>query len=99
MMKSAALPKYRQPQLDENRTLAEQAASSPSSIRSTATARGKGKVVPLTSTLDKTQPGFWEAVPGRNVETFLALFCAVALGVALGIPIGAWIFVSGYRLW
>ncbi len=99
MMKSAALPKYRQPQLDENRTLAEQAASSPSSIRSTATARGKGKVVPLTSPLDKTQPGFWEAVPGRNVETFLALFCAVALGVALGIPIGAWIFVSGYRLW
>nr|AVE20411.1 Hypothetical protein [Pseudomonas aeruginosa]AVE21524.1 Hypothetical protein [Pseudomonas aeruginosa]AVE22012.1 Hypothetical protein [Pseudomonas aeruginosa] len=38
-------------------------------------------------------------MPGRNVETFLALFCAVALGVALGIPIGAWIFVSGYRLW
>lgn len=79
MMKSAALPKYRQPQLDENRTLAEQAASSPSSIRSTATVRGKAKVVPLTSPLDKTQPGFWEAVPGRNVETFLALFCAVAL--------------------
>lgn len=99
MMKSAAHPKYRQPQLDENRTLAEQAASSPSSIRSTATVRGKAKVVPLTSPLDKTQPGFWEAVPGRNVETFLALFCAVALGVALGIPIGAWIFVSGYRLW
>lgn len=95
MTSSATRPKYRQPQLDDNRTLAEQlSASSPASSRTTAPLRTQGKVVPLKRPDVKRATGFFDAVPGANIETALLLFGVVALGIAIGVPLGAWMFVN-----
>ncbi|WAJ37478.1 hypothetical protein OU800_23240 [Pseudomonas sp. GOM7] len=95
MKSTATLPKYRQPQLDDNRSLAEQlSASSPASSRTPVPLRGQGKVVPLKRPEAKRATGFFDAVPGANIETALLLFGVVALGIAIGVPLGAWMFVS-----
>lgn len=95
MNSSATRPKYRQPQLDDNRTLAEQlSASSPASSRPTAPLRTQGKVVPLKRPEVQRATGFFDAVPGANIETTLLLFGVVALGIAIGVPLGAWMFVN-----
>jgi hypothetical protein len=95
MKSSATLPKYRQPQLDNNLTLAEQfSASSPASSRTPAPLRAQGKVVPLKRPEVKRATGFFDAVPGANIETALLLFGVVALGIAIGVPLGAWMFVN-----
>lgn len=103
MKKSSAVPKYRQPQLDDNRTLAEQAASANAKpARSPAvkpTAGRDSKVVPIRHVPAKRPASFWGAVPGLNSETLIVLFCCLGAGLVFGIPLGAWLFVTGVALW
>ncbi|WP_437879673.1 hypothetical protein [Pseudomonas sp. LRF_L74] len=96
MKQSAARPKYQQPQLDNNRSLADQASAS---APPRAMPKTSAKVTAIRPMPARPQPsGFWSQVPGGNLATLVLMLGIAAVGSAVGIPLGAWLFAHGVHL-